>query len=160
MLPCQACRLGLLLTSPVFTPREDWRNDFLKSLDGLEAVALNPAVVIRDHDVHSFLNATFAFEHAEGKVGESCTSQLMVTSNALQFAAPTTVTEIKILFEGSMRPIILRHKAGIKDDEPRSGGILYSNVALHDAPATTDGQVRSRDSRHAALYGEAELTFP
>ncbi len=66
----------------------------MHALDGLEAVNLRPAVVIREQDVHSFLSATFAFENAEGKVGEAGTSQLTVTSHALPTSASVTMTEI------------------------------------------------------------------
>ena len=94
------------------------------ALEGLGTVAFKPAVVIRDQDVHSFLSATFAFEHAEGKAGESCTSQLTVTSQALSASATVTMAEIRIFFEGSMRWVTLRHTARADAEKPRSDGII------------------------------------
>jgi trafficking protein particle complex subunit 11 len=141
-------------------PRQDWRYDILGSLDGLGTVTFKPAVVIRDQDVHSFLSATFTFEHGEGKVGESCISQLTVTSLALPVSAPVTMAEIRIFFEGSMRWVTLRHTAGTDAEKTRSDGILYSSVALHEPPAHPDAKVSSRDPRSTALLGEADLSFP
>jgi hypothetical protein len=132
----------------------------MEALAGLDTVAFKPAVVIRDQDVHSFLSATFAFEHAEGKVGESCTSQLTVTSEALSAAATVTMAEIRIFFEGSMRWVTLRHTARTDIEKPRSDGILYSSVALHEPPAHLDAKSSSKDPRSTALLGEADLSFP
>ena len=130
------------------------------ALEGLGPVAFKPAVVIRDQDVHSFLSATFAFEHAEGKVGESCTSQLTVTSQALPASAPVTMAEVRIFFEGSMRWVILRHTTRTDAEKSPSDGILYSSVELHEPPAHPDTKAPSKDPRSTALQGEADLSFP
>jgi trafficking protein particle complex subunit 11 len=132
----------------------------MRALEGLGMVGFKPAVVIRDQDIHSFLSATFAFEHAEGKVGESCISQLTVTSDALPAAATVTMAEIRIFFEGSMRWVILRHTARTGDEKPRLDGIFYSSMALHEPPAHPDAKAPSRDPRSIALLGEADLSFP
>jgi trafficking protein particle complex subunit 11 len=130
------------------------------ALKGLSTVAFKPAVVIRDQDVHSFLSTTFAFEHAEGKAGESCTSQLTVTSQALPASAPVTMAEVRIFFEGSMRWVILRHTTRTDAEKPRSDGILYNRVELHEPPAHPDTKAPSKDPRSTALQGEADLSFP
>ncbi len=132
----------------------------MRALDGLDTLAFKPAVVIRDQDIHSFLSATFAFEHVEGKVGESCTSQLTMTSKALSVAAAVTMAEIRIFFEGSMRWVILRHKTMSDDEKPRPDGILYSSVALHEPATHPDAKTPSKDPRSTALLGEADLSFP
>jgi trafficking protein particle complex subunit 11 len=132
----------------------------MEALDGLDTVTFKPAVVIRDQDIHSFLSATFAFEHAEGKVGESCTSQLTVTSKALSTAATVTMAEIRIFFEGSMRWVTLRHTATSGFKNSRSDGIMYGSVALHEPTAQPDPKTSSRDPRSMALQGEADLSFP
>lgn len=132
----------------------------MQALEGLDSMASMPVVVIRDQDVHSFLSATFAFEHAEGKVGESCTSQLTVISQALTASVPVTMAEIRIFFEGSMRPVTLRHETMTNVEEPRSDGIFYSSVVLNEPVADQEGKTPSRDPRSTVLLGKANLTFP
>jgi hypothetical protein len=132
----------------------------MRALEGLDPVAFKPAVVIRDQDIHSFLSATFAFEHAEGKVGESCTSQLTVKSKAQSAAATVTMAEIRIFFEGSMRWVTLRHTAMKGAEKPRPDGIIYNNVALHEPTTHPDARATSRDPRSTALLGKSDLSFP
>ena len=109
--------------------------------------------MIHDQDVHSFLSATYSFEHAEGKVGELCPSQLAVTSTALSKSIPVTMTEIRIEFEGSMKPLVLRHNGSAQ--EPNSGHVSLSKVSL------SESHLESSETREArlALAGEADLTL-
>jgi trafficking protein particle complex subunit 11 len=122
-------------------------------------VTHKPAVVIQEQGVHSFLTATFAFERGEGKVGESCMSQLTVSSTALSVAAPVIMMGIKISFEGSMRPVFLKHQAADATEDAGTGGTRYTKVALRDGSTTIDGRPLSRDPRFGPLIGEANLTF-
>lgn len=112
----------------------------------VENISAKPAVVISNGAVHSFISASYAFEHGEGKVGELSASQFAVISNAVPSAAAVVMAEIKIEFEGSMKPIMLKHQA---------------------QPQTQDGHVLQRvvlaETVHAGrpfLIGEADLTFP
>ncbi|PBP26987.1 hypothetical protein BUE80_DR002055 [Diplocarpon rosae] len=93
-----------------FTHHSSWHYDLSKSLAGLENVKAKPAVVLHNNEIHSFLSATYTFEYPEGKVGEQCYSQLVVTSHALPSAAPVNMSEIKIAFEGSMKTVLLSHQ--------------------------------------------------
>lgn len=106
-----------------------------------------PVVVLHESEVHSFLSARFAFEHAEGKVGEACPSQLTVSSSAISTSAPVTISELRIEFEGSMKPIIVRHTTELNVQS--QGAVVFSQVSLADAV---------RESRHSQI-GEADLTF-
>ncbi|KAH6678509.1 Gryzun, putative trafficking through golgi-domain-containing protein [Halenospora varia] len=130
-----------------FTNHPKWHYDITKSLQGLENVQTKPVVVLRDGEIHSFLSATFAFEHAGGKVGETCPSQLTVTSTALQNAAPITMTGLKIEFEGSMKPLVIRHQADAEAEVQRP--VIFCKVPLEDAGSNG----RSTQS------GQADLTF-
>ena len=109
--------------------------------------------MIHDQDVHSFLSATYSFEHSEGKVGELCPSQLAVTSTAVSKSVPVTMTEIRIEFEGSMKPLILRHNDSAL--EPNSGQVSLSKVSLSESQAESSGTQGGR----FALAGETDLTF-
>lgn len=108
--------------------------------------------MLHDEEVHSFLSATYTFEQAEGKVGELCPSQLAVTSTALPTSMPVIMTDIRIEFEGSMKPIILKHDSNAQ--EPSPALLSLSRVSLADYPAESSG----RDGR-PTLRGESDLTF-
>ncbi|KAH8808417.1 Gryzun, putative trafficking through golgi-domain-containing protein [Xylogone sp. PMI_703] len=140
-----------------FSPRRDWRYNIMKSLDSVENIKIRPNVILRDQEIHSFLCATHVFEHTEGKVGETCASQLAVTSNALSNSAPITFDEIRIEFQGSMKPIVLRHKA---IDEPPK--LPYHKVSLSEnAPASHDPEstMSSAYTTGTIQEGECDLSI-
>lgn len=117
-----------------------------------------PAVVIREEDIHSFLAVTFAFEQSEGKVADHCTCQLTVTSYASKISVPVTMAELKIIFNGGFRPIILHHQ-----ENKESLKNVHTKVALSEGPSTNDAlpstKVSKRDSRHSVFKGSEDLTF-
>lgn len=141
-----------------FAHRQDWHYDLTKSLDGLGQPTTKPVIVLHDKEVQSFLSATFIFEKAEGKVGELCHYQLAVRSQALPASAPVTMTEIRVEFEGSMKPLELRHKdtAGDKPHEPSD--FVLSRVSLSDA-VSGKRDSHSGQSGRTAFIGEGNLTF-
>jgi hypothetical protein len=113
-------------------------------------------VVLHNRDVLSFLFATYLFEQAEGKVGEVCTSQLAITSNAISASVPITIQELRIEFDGSMKTIILRHKKDTSDVED-SGNVALRRVSLTDLiPEPTDLSSTGRPT----LLGKIDLTLP
>lgn len=116
----------------------------------MDGIQLNskPNVVLQHQDLHSFLSATYVFEHSGGKVGEKCFSQLAVTSNATISSVSVTMSEIKIEFEGSMKPMIIHHK---DSGAANSGKFAHTRVSLTDTPS---------EAGRSVLAGEADLTFP
>lgn len=105
--------------------------------------------MLHDTEVHSFLTAAFTFEHAEGKVGEGCNSQLAVTSSAISAAAPVSISEIKLEFEGCMKPLVLQHSPTGQDDTEKPRVMKYSRVSLNDV---TQGA-------RSTQVGEGDLTL-
>lgn len=142
--------LILLIVHSVFTHHPNWHYDLSKSLQGLESIKTKPTVVLHEQEVNSFLSATYAFEYSEGKVGELCASQLAVNSSAMPSAAPVIMAEIRLSFEGSMKPLVLRHMPGADAPSDNSGNMYLSKVTL--------GEI-SEDGR-ASLVGETSLIFP
>ncbi|KAG0649795.1 Trafficking particle complex subunit 11 [Hyphodiscus hymeniophilus] len=140
------------LLNQSFSHHPRWHYDLSMSLNDLKSTGNKPVVVLHDQDVHSFLSATYTFEHHEGKVGELCPSQLAVTSVALPTSVPITMTEIRIEFEGSMKPIILRHDSSAQDPSPEL--LTLRKVSLDE----TQEQSSGRDGR-PAMSGETCLTF-
>jgi len=122
-----------------FTHYPNWHYDLSRSLVGIEPVKNKPAVVLNDKQIHSFLSATYTFEFPEGKVGEPCPSQLSVTSSAQAAAAKITMSEVHVHFEGSMKPVVLKHQ----------GCISFQRVQLHEV--TENGR--------PSLVGNANLEF-
>jgi hypothetical protein len=106
-------------------------------------------VVLHDSEVHSFLSATFLFERVEGKVGESSRSQCVITSSALKASAPVTMTSLKIEFEGSMKPIILRHQAAAEVGGASPKSRTFNEIALSEA--TENGRTNQ--------HGDVDLCF-
>ena len=82
-------------------------------------------------------------------MGELCTSQFAVTSSAMPGAAPVIMAEIRVSFEGSMKPIVLRHMPDTADSSTKSGNISFSKVTLSEI---------SEEGRPSYL-GETSLKF-
>lgn len=106
-------------------------------------------MVLNDKQIHSFLSAAYVFELAEGKVGEQCPSQLSVTSSALPAAVEVTMSEIHVQFDGSVKPVILKHAIQAPNGGETSMGMWFQRVDLDETIE------KSRPS----LVGEANLTF-
>ncbi|KUJ20572.1 uncharacterized protein LY89DRAFT_610816 [Mollisia scopiformis] len=140
------------LMNKCFTHHTSWHYDLSKSLDGLDTLKAKPAVVLHANEITSFLSASYVFEYPEGNVGEHCSSQLAFTSNALATAAPLTISEIRLDFDGSMKHLVLKHKPEAVDSdssEMRPDNLDLSMVSL------SEGMHNDR----AVLTGEANLTF-
>lgn len=137
------------LLNKSFTYHSKWHYDLSKSLDGLENVKSRPAVILHEKDVHSFISATYAFQLAEAKVGEACLSQLAVTSNAFPSAAPVTLSEIKLAFNGSLKPIVLKHLKGSQQQDDASKEIVLNKIVLKE----------SNENGKSTLVGEAHLAI-
>jgi len=135
----------ILILRKGFVYRPQWHYDLTKSLNGIE-LNNKPNIVLQHQDVHSFLTATYVFEHPDGKVGEMCLSQLAVFSNAVAASVPVTMSEIKVKLEGSMKAIVIRHE----DSSNSSGKFSYSRVSLTDI---------STEAGKPLLGGTADLTF-
>jgi hypothetical protein len=112
--------------------------------------------------VHSFLSATFVFEKAEGKVGELCHYQLAVRSQALPASAPITMSEIRLEFDGSMKPLEMRHRETAEDQTKEHAEFVLSKVSLSDAASEkrdTRSGIRLSQSGRSSFVGEDNLTF-
>ncbi|OWP03826.1 hypothetical protein B2J93_2671 [Marssonina coronariae] len=130
-----------------FTHHSSWHYDISKSLVGLEKVRTKPAVVLHNKEIHSFLSATYTFEYPEGKVGEQCSSQLVVTSYALPSAAPVTMSQINIAFEGKMKTVFLHQISENIPDRTRDTALQLVSLS------------ESVQDERPALIGYASLVF-
>lgn len=124
----------------------------------MSTVKVKPAVVLHDQEVQSPLTATYSFQKSEVKVGDYSSSQLVVKSSAVSSSTPVTASEIRIEFNDSMKPVLLRHSDSPGTKPTSSRGVLYSKVSLVDDTAREKEKVDDAPSR-PMLLGDADLTF-
>ncbi|KAK6957038.1 hypothetical protein Daesc_002323 [Daldinia eschscholtzii] len=146
-----------------FSRRPGWHYDIMKSLDGISTDS-RPVIEIGDEHVTSFLHASFIFKNDEGKAGQSCPTQLSITSNSFPDAAPVVLERIRIEFEGSLHTIDLGHKAS-DDQNFSSSRLRVSKVALAEIEGNGDDS-SDDDSESSAdttptmmLQGTDDLTI-
>lgn len=92
-------------------------------------------------------------------MGENCSSQLAITSTALPDSAPVIFDEIKIEFEGSMKPIILKHKAS---QSTVNAETCFSRVVLSETVSTNSRPTSPTPAAPASRTfqeGECDLTI-
>ncbi|KAG9251472.1 Gryzun, putative trafficking through golgi-domain-containing protein [Emericellopsis atlantica] len=137
------------LMSKQFAQRPQWSYDLSRSLEGIELTD-KPTVSLTDDQHESFVDASFVFRNKESRAGDHCSAQLSLTSNALAGAAPLALSEIKITFDGSLKPIVLSHKAGSGSD----GTFLKSATTLSE-----QFDENSEDGLPSLLKGDDDLTL-
>ncbi|PGH19133.1 hypothetical protein AJ80_04211 [Polytolypa hystricis UAMH7299] len=145
------------LMNRTFTPRKGWQYNLHKSLEELPLVKPKPAVVLKGEDAVPSLTASFAFAKSEGNVGEPLLSQLVIKSCAHTNSTPISLSEVKIVFEGSLRPI--RLLADTDTDSGDSSPCEVLTVPLHDSTASDSSSVQSPTGGMAAMIGTTNLTF-
>ncbi|KAL4999535.1 Gryzun, putative trafficking through golgi-domain-containing protein [Aspergillus recurvatus] len=151
-------RVDWELLNRAFPPRPDWHYNIHQSLADLPSEKPKPSIVIKAEDVVSSITATFIFQKAEGNVGEPLQGQLVLRSCAQKSSAPIRFAELKVTFEGCLRPIRLQSDQNIGADA--STPCLFSSPFLRDPSATSDSSVlQSPTSALSALAGIADLTL-
>lgn len=95
------------LHNRVFAPREGHKYDLSQCLSALAGSVSRPAVVLKAEQALSCVSARLCFGTAEGHVGEALNAQLCLQSLSQPDSAPIRLTEVKIVFEGSLRSIRL-----------------------------------------------------
>lgn len=115
-----------------------------------------PSVVLVAEQTSSAIVPSFVFMSAEGSAGEPLRAQLVLESHLQNTAAPIRISEIKIVFEGSLRPVHVLMEEGIQNDT----AISIADLVLQDS-ATISGQKNKRSSGGliASLIGFTDLTI-
>jgi hypothetical protein len=99
------------------------------------------------------------FEKGEGNVGEPLQIQLAITSTAHPHSVPISLSEVKIVFEGSLRPIKIQ-PVETTEGETDPPSCQISTVSLRDSAISTDSStILSPTGGIAPMIGTAELTF-
>ncbi|KAE8549706.1 hypothetical protein EYB25_008230 [Talaromyces marneffei] len=145
------------LLSKVLPLRSIWDYNFHRCLDEVSVGSPKPTIVLKAEDVVTCLSAAMVFQRGEGNVGQALQLQLAITSHAHQQATPLRLSEVKIVFEGGLRPITLHAKDITDDTNPLSH--IY-NVKLHDLASSTESSTFLSPTAHmASMIGQADLIF-
>lgn len=155
-------RIDWEMLSSTFDCSRDLPCNIQDSLCDCTKVASKPALVFRSEDSVSCLSASVTFAQAEGHVGEPLQMQLAISSCASTMSLPISLSEVKIVFEGSIRPIKLEPDPEIGGQEPQVCEIL--EVPLRESVMTTmnpDAGLSKQNSSNGlkSMIGFTNLTF-
>jgi hypothetical protein len=97
------------------------------------------------------------FEKSNGNVGEPLQAQLAITSCAHEASAPIRLSEVKLVFEGCLRPVII--ESDQNKDADTTTPCCISTTPLREPSNLTDGTIQSPTGGLATLVGIADLTL-
>jgi trafficking protein particle complex subunit 11 len=149
-------RLMWELSSRVFPAKLDFRYDLHTALASFESPDSRPAVMLSSDEVVSSVLPRFAFGKAEGNVGQPLQAQLSLIPQLQTGASPICFAEIKIVFEGGLRPVHLVHDEDISiSGEP----VQMVTIDLEDSSSlTASSKRRSSAGAIASLTGRTHLS--
>ncbi|KAJ5698445.1 hypothetical protein N7462_000450 [Penicillium macrosclerotiorum] len=150
-------RVDWELFNKVFPPRSTWHYDVHKSLEDLPAEAPKPSVVLRAEDVMMSLTSSIVFEKSEGNVGEPLKAQLTISSHAQPNSAPIRLSEVKLVFEGCLRPVKLQSDQDQNADTTTP--CCLSSISLREPSSVGDSSIQSPTGGLATLVGVADLSI-
>ncbi|KAJ5587908.1 uncharacterized protein N7459_003673 [Penicillium hispanicum] len=150
-------RVDWELLNRVFPSRSTWHYDIHKSLEDIPSEKPKPSVVLRAEDVMTSLTASLAFEKSEGNVGEPLQAQLTISSSAQKSSCPIKLSEIKLVFEGCLRPVKLQSDRNQNADTTTP--CIISSLSLREPSISGDSTVQSPAGSLATLLGVADLSI-
>ena len=116
------------------------------------SISSPPTVRLTDDALASFVNTSFVFRNKESRAGDRITAQLAITSLAFPDAAPVALSEVRIAFEGGLKPVILKHEA--PTDQEQQQATRISTLALEESFDSD-----SEDDLPLLLSGHCDLTL-
>lgn len=104
------------------------------------------------------VTACLVFEKSEGNVGEPLHAQLVISSFAHPSAAPIKLSDVKIGFEGCLRPIKIQSNNNAEPDITTP--CTMESISLREPSMSTDSSaVQSPNTSPVTLMGIADLTI-
>lgn len=104
------------------------------------------------------VTASFVFAHPEGNVGEPLRCQIAITSCAQKSSRPIRFSEVKVVFEGCLRPIKL--ESDHSTDADTAASCTISTLSLREPNISGDSvSLQSPTNYLTALVGAADLTL-
>ncbi|KAE8393951.1 Gryzun, putative trafficking through golgi-domain-containing protein [Aspergillus alliaceus] len=151
-------RVDWELLNKAFQPKPDWQYDIHRSLEGLPLVTPKPSIVLKAEDILSSVTASFVFEKPEGNVGESLRGQLVIASCAQRSSSPIRLSEVKIAFEGCLRPMKLQSNHAAETDA--TAPCTIASPSLREPSASGDtASLQSPITFLTPLIGAVDLTI-
>ncbi|OAA70247.1 hypothetical protein ISF_02221 [Cordyceps fumosorosea ARSEF 2679] len=134
-----------------FTKRPYWHYDLDKTLDGMK-LEEKPSVTISDESATGFLSTSFVFQHRESRAGDFCKAQLSLISNAMPGSAPVTLSNVRVEFEGSLKPIMLEHA-------PSEEKTIGSPVSIRRVTLEEEFPEEEEEELPTKVHGNCDLTL-
>lgn len=109
---------------------------------------------------YSFLHivaASFVFQKPDGNVGEPLQAQLVLSSCAQPSSGPIKLSEVKIVFEGCLRPVKLQSDQDVDSDVTSPSAITSLNLREPSTPVDPS-TLQSPSGSMSTLSGVADLT--
>ncbi|KAG2022175.1 hypothetical protein GB937_004270 [Aspergillus fischeri] len=150
-------RVDWELMNRVFQPRSGWHYSIHQSLRDFPITDLKPSVALKAEDVISSLTATFVFEKSEGNVGEPLMGQLTITSLGQRSSDPIRLSEVKVVFEGCLRPLKLQSDQNVTADV--TSPCTISSLTLREPTSADSTTLLSPSNGLTALVGMGDLTI-
>ena len=135
-----------------------WKHNLDNCFDDIVMQKARPSMVIKSEDSLSPVWASFNFAKVEGNAGEPLKAQLVLFSTARRESEAIHLSEVKIVFEGALRPIRV-----ISDNSETSAQVqstLVSEIHLRESSSSTgDSTVHSPTSGLVSLVGMANIAI-
>jgi hypothetical protein len=154
-------RLLWELTNEVFDRKPNTNYDLRQALASYSLEKSSLSVAVDIDEALSPLTATFTFSTHDVFVGESLECQLAIQSRARIGLPAMRISEVKVVFEGSLKPIYLIAKDG-EDAEIDRGALTthFVHVKLDEVSSISlSGTRRSSSNAIASQAGNADLTI-
>ncbi|KAJ5995707.1 hypothetical protein N7481_002684 [Penicillium waksmanii] len=145
------------LLNKAFPSRPAWHYNIHKSLESFPLEKPKPSVVLRAEDVMTSLTASVVFEKSEGNVGEPLQAQLIISSCAQAKSAPIKLSEVKLVFEGCLRPVKIQ--SDNNEDSDTTTQCCISSLSLREPSNPSSSSIQSPTGGLATLIGIADLTI-
>ncbi|EAW07923.1 uncharacterized protein ACLA_026400 [Aspergillus clavatus NRRL 1] len=152
-----ALRVDWELMHRVFQPRPGWHYSIHRGLAEFPDTQPKASVVLKAEDVISCVTATFVFEKSEGNVGEPLKGQLILTSCAQRSSDPIRLSEVKIVFEGCLRPLKIQADQDVNADAKTP--CIISSLTLREPTSADSTSLNSPTIGLTALVGLGDLTL-
>lgn len=151
-----AVRLTWELGNQCFSSRPNAEYDLGRVLQRY-ALDERLSIALTSQDVASRVATSFAFSSGQGHVGEPIACQFVVKSCSRPEAPPIVLSGIKIVFEGSLKPIYLHHGA---DTASSPSSISATDVELEESSLLSPGaNKRSSTGQIASVSGQTDLSI-
>ncbi|KIW91250.1 uncharacterized protein Z519_08146 [Cladophialophora bantiana CBS 173.52] len=148
------------LSNDVFDRKPNTNYDLRRAIAPSSPADRLLSVAVGIDEALSPLVATFAFSTHDVFVGEPLECQLCIQSRAQVGLPAIQLSEIKVVFEGSLKPVYLLAREG-EDGDTHTSSAHFVDVRLNESSTTPlSGTRRSSAGAVASQTGSADLTIP